>query len=271
MCRWIAYRGAPIYLEELLLKPRHSLIDQSLHAREIEWPTNGDGFGVGWYTEREVPGLFRDTRPIWNDLNLRSMAAQIRSGLFFAHVRKATAGGVHRANCHPFAHERWLFQHNGELTGFSRIRQKLYGDIAPELFESLRGSTDSECLFLLAMSNGAAEDPAAGLVAMINIVNARRREAGLDGPFRCTSALSDGERVWAVRYASDGDPRTLYFSTDREALCDFEGCDLLMPAGGVIVASEPLGKVGGSWTPVEASSIICVEGDRVTASRLDVE
>ena len=41
--------GAPILLEELLYKPDHSLIDQSLHSRLGVETTNGDGFGVGWY------------------------------------------------------------------------------------------------------------------------------------------------------------------------------------------------------------------------------
>ena len=49
MCRWLAYSGSPIRLEELLVKRDRSLIDQILHSREGATPTNGDGFGVGWY------------------------------------------------------------------------------------------------------------------------------------------------------------------------------------------------------------------------------
>jgi len=270
MCRWLAYQGPPIYLEQLLLKPNHSLIAQSLHAREIEWTTNGDGFGVGWYGEREIPGLFRDTQPIWNDMNLRSMAGQIRSGLFFAHVRKATNGGVQRTNCHPFMHDRWLFQHNGEVEGFERIRQRLYAKIDPELFQALKGSTDSECLFLLALTLGAREDPAAGLARMIETVNVCRREAGIEGAFRCTSALSDGRRTWAIRYSTDEIARTLYFSTASDALCELDDSNTELPSGGVIVASEPLGSVGASWTPVEPSSVMCVEAGGVELSRLEV-
>jgi len=29
MCRWLAYSGNPAFLDELILKPEHSLIDQS--------------------------------------------------------------------------------------------------------------------------------------------------------------------------------------------------------------------------------------------------
>ena len=47
MCRWLAYSGSPILIEELLYKPEHSLIDQSLHARLGVDTTNGDGFSLG--------------------------------------------------------------------------------------------------------------------------------------------------------------------------------------------------------------------------------
>ena len=56
MCRFVAYLGEPIFLEDLIAKPRHSLMRQSLRAEEAKTVTNGDGFGVGWYGDRdEVP------------------------------------------------------------------------------------------------------------------------------------------------------------------------------------------------------------------------
>ncbi|MEJ2372121.1 MAG: class II glutamine amidotransferase, partial [Gemmatimonadales bacterium] len=89
MCRWLAYSGESIHLEELLLKPERSLIEQSLQARSGT-TTNGDGFGVGWYGDAETPGLFKSVRPAWNDANLLSMAAHLSSPLFVAHVRATT-------------------------------------------------------------------------------------------------------------------------------------------------------------------------------------
>ncbi len=47
MCRFLAYRGAPIAMSKLLYEPKNSLIHQSYHAQEREEPLNGDGFGVG--------------------------------------------------------------------------------------------------------------------------------------------------------------------------------------------------------------------------------
>ena len=62
MCRWMAYSGTPILAEELLFRPAHSIIDQSLHSRMGATTTNGDGFGIGWYGEGAEPALFKEHR-----------------------------------------------------------------------------------------------------------------------------------------------------------------------------------------------------------------
>ena len=90
MCRWVAYQGAPVFLEEFVSRPCQSLIAQSRHCREAKTEVNADGFGLGWYGERPEPGTFRDVRPAWSDENLLSLAHQIRSRQFFAHVRAST-------------------------------------------------------------------------------------------------------------------------------------------------------------------------------------
>ena len=82
MCRWLAYHGPAIRLEDILFRTEHSLIDQSLSSQSKETATNGDGFGVGWYGDRTKPGLFRSIRPAWNDFNLHELAEHITSPLF---------------------------------------------------------------------------------------------------------------------------------------------------------------------------------------------
>ena len=54
-------------MTQLLYTPVHSLIDQSLHARFGAETTNGDGFGLGWYDDTAVPGVFRSVEPAWHD------------------------------------------------------------------------------------------------------------------------------------------------------------------------------------------------------------
>ena len=61
--------------EDLLFKPVHSIIDQSLHSRMGATTTNGDGFGIGWYDEGYIePAFFKSIDPAWNDANLREVA-----------------------------------------------------------------------------------------------------------------------------------------------------------------------------------------------------
>lgn len=63
MCRWLAYSGSPVLLEELLYAPENSLVMQSKHAKLGATAVNGDGFGIGWYGNTSTPGLFLSTEP----------------------------------------------------------------------------------------------------------------------------------------------------------------------------------------------------------------
>ena len=98
MCRWLAYTGSPILIHDLLYRPENSLIVQSLHSTLGVEPTNGDGFGLGWYTDRPVPGVFRSAEPAWNDRNLKELAAQITSRCVLAHIRASTGSPVQQTN-----------------------------------------------------------------------------------------------------------------------------------------------------------------------------
>ena len=102
MCRWQTYLGPPIFLEDLIYKPEHSLIEQSQHARKGVSAINADGVGVGWYGERPEPGRYRQTLPAWNDANLRSLAEHVKSRLFFTHIRASTGTGRQHVQLSPF-------------------------------------------------------------------------------------------------------------------------------------------------------------------------
>ena len=119
MCRWLAYTGSPVLIHDALYTPAHSLIDQSLHSRLGAEPTNGDGFGVGWYDGESTPGVFRSIEPAWNDENLRELAGHVRSHMFFTHIRAAIGSPVQQTNCHPFRHGHWLWMHNGFIDRFA--------------------------------------------------------------------------------------------------------------------------------------------------------
>lgn len=259
MCRWQAYSGRPIRIEELLFNAKHSLIDQSMCSRSAETPTNGDGFGLGWYGTRDVPGLFRSIRPAWNDFNLRDLAAQVESPLFIAHVRATSLATVQETNCHPFRYKQWLFVHNGEIFEVEKIRRALLMQIAPELFCSILGTTDSEVLFYLALTFGLERDPLGALQRMAGCVETIGRENGIDESLWMTLGLSDGKNVYAVRYASDGQAPTLYYSKAVDDMTHLtpEVRERLGPDARAIV-SEPIGTAADAWVAVPQASALRV-------------
>jgi predicted glutamine amidotransferase len=262
MCRWLAYSGSSIPLEELLITPKHSLIDQSLHSRLGATTTNGDGFGVGWYDDGETPRLYRSTQPAWNDRNLRELAAGVSSPLFFAHVRASTGGAIQQTNTHPFRYGRWLWMHNGLIRDFSQVKRDLILAVDDSLFTAIEGTTDSETMFYLALTYGLEDDPVAAVEQMVGFVEETGRRHGVELPVQMTVATSDGQRVWAFRYSSEGASRSLYYSTsmhDLKALYpDSEAFANLSDETRAVV-SEPLGDLPGAWNEVPESHVGIVE------------
>ena len=248
MCRFLAYLGEPIFLEDLVCKPRHSLVRQSLRAVEAKTVTNGDGFGVGWYGERAEPGVYHEVMPAWSDQNLLALCANVRSRLFFAHVRAATGGGISRQNCHPFQFGRYMFIHNGQVGGFSQVRRVMETWLPDALYEHRSGGTDSELLFLLIVARMQDGEPVRDAVrSVLDATAGLMQTRGIDAPLRFAAALADGEQVWAFRWASDDAPPTLYLKPQR---------------GGWAVASEPLGDDAEAWSPFLPQQVIHLHAGR---------
>jgi len=258
MCRWMAYSGDPVLVEDLLFRPKHSLIDQSLHSRLGATTTNGDGFGIGWYGEGPRPALFKSVDPAWNDQNLREIATQVRTPLFFAHVRASTGTAVQRTNCHPFRHGRWLWMHNGAVRGFHEIKRELLAAVDPSLFPDIEGSTDSETLFFLALTFGLTDDTIGAVSRAVGFVEKVGRESGIDDPVQMTVATTDGESMWVFRYSSEGKSRSLFFSTAVSSLRQLHPeVEILhrLSEEARFVVSEPLRELPGAWNEVPESSV----------------
>ena len=203
MCRWLAYSGSPILLKEVLYGGTNSLVDQSLHSRLGAEPTNGDGFGVGWYGAADTPGVFHSIEPAWNDQNLRELAGHISSPLFFTHIRAAIGSAVQQTNCHPFRHDRWLFMHNGYINEFATIKRDLVLAVDPSLYPQIQGQADTEVLFYLALTFGLEDDPPTAVEQAIGFVEEVADRHGVPHPFQGTIATTDGESTWAFRYSSE--------------------------------------------------------------------
>ncbi len=264
MCRWMAWHGQPLLIEELLFKPQHGLIDQSLHARMGAETTNGDGFGLGWYGRGEGPGVFRSVAPAWADANLRHLAGHIESPLFVSHIRATSGTAVQESNCHPFLHGRWLFVHNGVVNEFLTLRRDLMLAVDPTLFADIQGTTDSEVIFHLAMTFGLKDDPLAALERAVGLVEAIAARHGVDRAVQGSFGVTDGERLWAVRYSTEGRSRTLFVSVDVEAVQRLHPenprLQLLRP-GDRLVVSEPIADLTGAWHELDEATALTVEPD----------
>jgi predicted glutamine amidotransferase len=256
MCRWLAYSGSPVLLEELLYKPTHSLIDQSLHSTMGAETTNGDGFGVGWYGIGETPGTFHSIEPAWNDRNLRDLAAHLQSGLVFAHIRASSGSPVQQTNCHPFRYGKWLWMHNGVVRDFPRVKRDVVLAVDPSLYPHIEGSTDSETFFHLALTMGLEDDPPGAVERAVGYIEHVGRSAGVEHPIQMTVATTDGDSVWAFRYSSEGDSRSLFFSTRVDTLREQHPEVAILQElsdESRLVVSEPLGDLKGAWNEVPES------------------
>ena len=257
MCRWLAYSGSPVLIEELLYKPKHSLIDQSLHSRLGATTTNGDGFGIGWYGVGDTPGVFHSVEPAWNDRNLRELAGHLESPLVFAHIRASTGTAVQQTNCHPFRHGRWLWMHNGAIRDFHAVKRDLVLAVDPSFYPEIEGSTDSETFFYLALTLGLEDDPPKAVQDAVGFIEETGRRHGVEHPIQMTVATTDGESVWAFRYSSEHSSRSLFFSTEVSTLKMLYPDDVRLQGlddESRLIVSEPLGSLVGAWNEVPEAS-----------------
>jgi len=266
----MAWLGQPVLVDELLFKTQHGIVDQSLHARMGAEPTNGDGFGLGWYGVGDGPGVYRSVSPAWGDPNLRELAGHLESPLFLAHVRAAIGSPVQETNCHPFRHDQWLFVHNGYLADFHLLRRDLMLAIDPALFEQVQGTTDSEVVFHLALTLGLEQDPIGALERTVGLVEETAAGHGISDAVQASFGVSDGTTLWAVRYASDGRARSLFASADasfiRHLYPDNERLQHLTGDDRLIV-SEPFSDLPGMWHEIPQATAVTVQRGGVLEQR----
>ena len=185
------------------------------------------------------------------------MSGHIASPLVFAHIRASTGSPVQQTNCHPFRNGNWLFMHNGFVDGFHDIKRDLALAVDPSLYPEIEGTTDTELMFYLALTFGLKDDPPKAVAQMVGLVETTGHAHGVEFPFQGTIATTDGECIWAFRYSSKGDSRSLFFSTDlptlREIYPENEQLRDLDDESRLVV-SEPLGDLPGAWNEVPESS-----------------
>lgn len=257
MCRLTAYIGPEIPLENIVVKPRHSLVVQSRMASESKTTVNGDGFGLAWYQSLSEPGLYREVLPAWADSNLSSLCRLLHSRLFLAHVRASTMSESTRTNCHPFAYQRWSFMHNGQIGDFERLKRGLEASLSDTLYQARKGTTDSEMLFLLLLNEGLENNPYKAIQTVINrLINAAQAQNLL--PFlRLSCVFSDGESLFGFRYATDQYSPTLYLSRTLDN-------------GGSCLASEPLEGDTHNWQAIRCGTFIKLSSGKIEKMPLNI-
>jgi len=225
---------------------------------------NGDGFGAGWYTGQEQACVVKGREPVWNDNNFINISKQTESGLFMAHVRLTTTGEVHRENSHPFSYKNWIFQHNGSISEFPKVRRDLQVDIAPDLYPELKGNTDSETIFLLALTYGLNEQPKKALRLTIKRLQQAAKDNNTDGGLNLSCAMSDGKNLYTIRFGENVEQtNTQFYSENSTCLEDFASKCTPLPKQSVVVVSEPLDGLTSKWNKVPENSFLKISNDEV--------
>lgn len=273
MCRLLAYLGTPIIVDKLLYQPKNSLVNQSINAKEIEEPLNGDGFGIGWYVPElhEEPVTFVSVNPAWSNRNLRNLAPKIKTGCLIAHVRAASVGEVSESNCHPFQYQNFLMMHNGGVEHFSRIKRRLRESLSDELYNWIKGQTDSEHLFANLLNHLLAGNEArVGVEEVLHAfektfqqLKALMREHDIHEPAYLNMMVTEGTFFVGTRYSTDDtcEPLTLYHSEGGRYVIEDGISDVVAAEDddhAVLIVSEKLTEED-HWTAIPPNHFVIVD------------
>lgn len=292
MCRVLAYLGEPILLENLLYLPDLSFVRQ-MHQAALLQRLNLAGSGLlAWdaSSERpELPYVYRSTQLAIYDRNLRALARKVKATALLAHLRGVVYDSqaiIGEQNLHPFCFERarLALAHNGQLTGFAEMKYALVPHIEPALLKQIHGTTDSEWIYALLLSQ--LDDPSAdlGAVDIVSAVEATlrvlagvRRDHGIAWFSPLNLFLSDGNDLVAACFTFDRDhyppggddfhppddkALSIWFTTGsryEEVDGEWTMSSAQGPARSCIVSSEPLTHDRAGWSMVPLQHVVYVK------------
>ena len=316
MCRVLAYIGPELPLESLLLEPENSLINQSLDP-ELHPHLQLAGWGLGAWSEHLLkpgePLLYHRPKAAFHDDNAQGLLPSLQGHTLLAHVRAATYdAGVVQAdeNCHPFRFEGtpWIIAQNGALPHWKLLQRDLLEHCEDRYLEQMRGTTDTEFLYVLLLSLLEGDTDAqvkAAFEKLLRLVLDAMAKRDLAALTKLKIALVMPGRIVGVNYGCDHEGRT-EARGDWKALrdpasepYDYALSMLLEPmylllgtnfenhagtyevdacaegeATSAIFASEPLTEDGDRWLEIAFGEMVALErrDGRIakTVSRLDV-
>lgn len=281
MCRALLYLGEPVLLDNLLFQPDSALVRQSYMPKMLNM-LNLAGFGLRAWD----PGSHQPEKPFFYgspslpvfDRNLKNLAEKVRAACVLAHVRGvaySAAVEISLQNVHPFQFEGvpWALAHNGDLAGMEQLKPRLAPHIRPRFLAGIRGTTDSEWIYALFMSQLPNPLAAAGeseafeaLGRTLALLRQARADAGVSVSSSVNLFIANGRQLVALRYCFDfGRYRTDGVERVHEANLSFlslwytlgrnyalHGNEWKMTGGAeraesILVASEPLTRDTSSW------------------------
>ena len=306
MCRALLYLGPPTPLDWLLLEPDNSLVRQALTPQMLRM-LNIAGFGaMAWDPASrapEQPFRYSSTSVAVFDRNLKALAGKVAASCALAHVRGvsySSEAAISQENTHPFCFPgaRLALAHNGDLHRAPEMRPTLLARMRPEVGRLIAGSTDSEWIYALLLSQlrdpfGPSDGPELidALGRTLEILGETRRAHGVDTSSSVNLFIANGELALAARYCFDfGRYRTAQPALLHEANLDYlslwytQGREFGLHDGewkmiggedgadALIVASEPLTRDATTWLEVPEYSLLCAEarpgGPRLTLQSL---
>ena len=281
MCRALLYLGQPVLLDNLLFQPDSALIRQSYMPKMLHM-LNLAGFGLrAWDPASANPeqaySYYSQSLPVF-DRNLQNLAQKIRPSCVLGHVRGvaySTRVEISLQNVHPFhfAGVPLVLAHNGDLAEFARMKPLLLAHIKPEYLAQIHGTTDSEWIYALFVSQLSNPHKISGenevftaIERTLGIIRDTRARLGIALSSSVNLFVANGTQLAAVRYCFDfGCYRTENAAKVHEANLSFLslwytlGRDYALHEGewkmtggaenadSIIVASEPLTRDTAAW------------------------
>ncbi|MBM5781864.1 MAG: class II glutamine amidotransferase [Pelagibacterales bacterium] len=227
-------------------------------------------FGVGWYSDKTEPGLFKDAEPAWANENLYEICSHVKARIFMAHVRAASTGSVQRTNAHPFKYKNWLFQHNGFIGNFDLIRRDLHAKLSHDQYNLIRGTTDSEVIFRLAISFGLMQNPQQAIEETILFIKKTCKKNKIDPQITMSCVLSDGDAIYTIRYSTTKKPSSQFYSKQEDCLQDIGDNQTIIPNNSIIIVSEPLDHNSKLWKEMPINSFSTIRNGLVHIEKLKV-
>jgi len=293
MCRALLYLGEPVLLDNLLFQPDSALVRQSYMPKMLHM-LNLAGFGMrAWDPESHEPAApfsyLSDSLPVF-DRNLKNLATKVAAGCVLAHVRGvaySTQVEISLQNVHPFQFPGipLTLAHNGDLTRFAELRPRLAAHVKPAIARHVRGTTDSEWIYALVVSQ--LDDPAransgdelvAAITRALAIIREERAHLGIDVSSSVNLFVTDGRQVAAARYCFDfGRYATEDAARVHEANMSYLSLWYTLGSGyglhdnewkmvggaenadSILIASEPLTRDVSSWVEIPEYGLLHAE------------